>query len=82
MLIIIVLTCSSPCPPQFWAAYVPCESQFLNAVQLTIEQLDLIRRLVDQYPDHLQLAMSAAGNAVYNILLGIRLPAAGNDRQR
>ncbi|XP_018010925.1 dipeptidase 1, partial [Hyalella azteca] len=45
---------------QFWAAYVPCGSQFLNAVQLTIEQLDLIRRLVDQYPEHLQIAVSAA----------------------
>ena len=46
---------------QFWAAYVPCESQYLNAVQLTIEQLDLIRRMVDQYPDYLQLALTAEG---------------------
>ncbi|KAF2363023.1 Renal dipeptidase family [Trinorchestia longiramus] len=45
---------------QFWAAYVPCGAQFLNAVQLTIEQLDLIRRMVDEYPEHLQIAMTAA----------------------
>ncbi|KAG5334059.1 DPEP2 Dipeptidase, partial [Acromyrmex heyeri] len=28
---------------QFWAAYVPCESQHLNAVQLTLEQLTVMR---------------------------------------
>ncbi|XP_063594356.1 dipeptidase 1-like [Penaeus indicus] len=44
---------------QFWVSYVPCESQRLNAVQLTIEQIDLIKRLVDQYPDDLRLATSA-----------------------
>ncbi|XP_069997711.1 dipeptidase 1-like [Penaeus vannamei] len=44
---------------QFWVSYVPCESQKLNAVQLTIEQIDLIKRLVDQYPDDLRLATSA-----------------------
>ncbi|KAK4297643.1 hypothetical protein Pmani_029962 [Petrolisthes manimaculis] len=44
---------------QFWVSYVPCKSQKLNAVQLTIEQIDLIKRLIDQYPDHLRLATSA-----------------------
>ncbi|KAG7163820.1 Dipeptidase 3-like [Homarus americanus] len=44
---------------QFWVSYVPCESQRLNAVQLTIEQIDLIKRLIDQYPDDLRLATSA-----------------------
>ncbi|XP_049808408.1 dipeptidase 1-like [Schistocerca nitens] len=44
---------------QFWAAYVPCESQHLNAVQLTLEQIDLIRRLIDKYPDQLMFAASA-----------------------
>nr|XP_045592336.1 dipeptidase 1-like [Procambarus clarkii] len=44
---------------QFWASYVPCEAQRLNAVQLTIEQIDLIKRLIDQYPDDLRLATSA-----------------------
>ena len=46
---------------QFWSAYVPCEAQHLNAVQLTIEQLDLIHRLVEKYPEHLVLATSAQG---------------------
>ncbi|XP_071512639.1 dipeptidase 1-like isoform X2 [Panulirus ornatus] len=44
---------------QFWVSYVPCEAQRLNAVQLTIEQIDIIKRLIDQYPDHLRLATSA-----------------------
>ncbi|XP_064082548.1 dipeptidase 1-like [Macrobrachium nipponense] len=44
---------------QFWVSYVPCEAQVLNAVQLTIEQIDLIKRLIEQYPDELQLATSA-----------------------
>ncbi|XP_023703746.1 dipeptidase 1 [Cryptotermes secundus] len=44
---------------QFWAAYVPCESQHLNAVQLTLEQIDLIKRLIDKYEEHLQFASSA-----------------------
>ncbi|XP_050735427.1 dipeptidase 1-like isoform X2 [Eriocheir sinensis] len=44
---------------QFWVSYVPCESQRLNAVQLTIEQIDLIKRLIEQYPEDLRLATSA-----------------------
>ncbi|XP_071541864.1 dipeptidase 1-like [Panulirus ornatus] len=44
---------------QFWVSYVPCQAQRLNAVQLTIEQIDLIKRLIDQYPDDLRLATSA-----------------------
>ncbi|XP_068250523.1 uncharacterized protein [Palaemon carinicauda] len=44
---------------QFWVSYVPCASQTLNAVQLTIEQIDLIKRLIDQYPEDLKLATSA-----------------------
>ncbi|KAK8729305.1 hypothetical protein OTU49_008755, partial [Cherax quadricarinatus] len=44
---------------QFWVSYVPCESQTLNAVQLTIEQIDLIKRLINQYPQHLRLATTA-----------------------
>ncbi|XP_065336373.1 dipeptidase 1-like [Cloeon dipterum] len=45
---------------QFWAAYVPCESQFRDAVQLTLEQIDVIRRLTQKYEPHLTLCLSAA----------------------
>ncbi|EZA54536.1 Dipeptidase [Ooceraea biroi] len=44
---------------QFWAAYVPCESQYLNAVQLTLEQVDLIKRLIEKYSQHMQFAASS-----------------------
>ncbi|KAG5679696.1 hypothetical protein PVAND_009249 [Polypedilum vanderplanki] len=46
---------------QFWSAYAPCSSQHLDAVQLTLEQIDLIRRLVLLYPQHMALATSADG---------------------
>ncbi|XP_030572031.1 dipeptidase 1 [Drosophila novamexicana] len=46
---------------QFWSAYAPCSSQHLDAVQLTLEQIDLIRRLVLLYPHHMALVTSAAG---------------------
>ncbi|XP_054733719.1 uncharacterized protein LOC129241441 isoform X2 [Anastrepha obliqua] len=34
---------------QMWSAYVPCESLGLNAVQVAIEQIDIIRRLTEMY---------------------------------
>jgi len=40
---------------QLWTAYAPCGSQHKDAVQITLEQIDLIKRLVDLYPDYLQL---------------------------
>ena len=46
---------------QFWVSYVPCESQPLNAVQLTIEQIDLIKRLIEEYSEDLQIATTADG---------------------
>ncbi|KAF7995401.1 hypothetical protein HCN44_006508 [Aphidius gifuensis] len=44
---------------QFWVAYVPCKSQYLNAVQLTLEQVDLIKRLIDKYSDYMEFASSS-----------------------
>lgn len=46
---------------QFWVAYAPCRSSDKDAVQITIEQIDLITRLVAQYPDHMKLALTADG---------------------
>ncbi|KAK3871896.1 hypothetical protein Pcinc_022984 [Petrolisthes cinctipes] len=46
---------------QFWSAYVPCESQYLNAATQTMEQVDVIRRLVVKYPDDLQFVTTADG---------------------
>ncbi|XP_043235338.1 dipeptidase 1-like [Amphibalanus amphitrite] len=44
---------------QFWAAYVPCKSQWMDAVPLSLEQIDVVRRLVQQYPQYLTFATSA-----------------------
>lgn len=40
---------------QFWSAYVPCGAQHADAVQLTLEQIDVIKRLIDLNPRHLSL---------------------------
>jgi len=44
---------------QLWTAYAPCGSQHKDAVQITLEQIDLIKRLADQYSSHLRLAQTA-----------------------
>ncbi|XP_057661133.1 uncharacterized protein LOC130896821 [Diorhabda carinulata] len=44
---------------QFWAAYVPCDSQFKDAVQLTFEQIDVIRRFTEHYQPRLTLCTSS-----------------------
>lgn len=46
---------------QFWSAYVPCSSQHLDSVQLALEQIDLIRRLVNKHPENMVLVTTAEG---------------------
>nr|XP_029708889.1 LOW QUALITY PROTEIN: uncharacterized protein LOC109419840 [Aedes albopictus] len=48
---------------QFWAAYVPCEAQHKDAVQITLEQIDVIKRLTERYSPHLTACAS-----VYDIV--------------
>ncbi|EAT37042.1 AAEL010922-PA, partial [Aedes aegypti] len=43
---------------QFWAAYVPCEAQHKDAVQITLEQIDVIKRLTERYSPHLTACAS------------------------
>ncbi|CAH0546421.1 unnamed protein product [Brassicogethes aeneus] len=43
---------------QFWSAYVPCKAQHLDAVQITLEQIDVIKRLVDYNSQHFHLVKS------------------------
>jgi membrane dipeptidase len=45
---------------QFWSVYVPAELQGDAAVAVTIEQVDLVRRLAARYPDRMELATTAA----------------------
>lgn len=44
---------------QFWSVYVSAALDEPAAVQTTIEQIDVTRRLIDRYPDRLALALTA-----------------------
>ncbi|XP_045670855.1 dipeptidase 3-like [Ursus americanus] len=45
---------------QFWSAYAPCQTQDQDALRLTLEQIDLIRRMCASYSE-LELVTSATG---------------------
>ena len=44
---------------QFWSVYVPAELQGDQAVATTLEQIDLVHRLVARHSDALELALTA-----------------------
>ncbi len=44
---------------QFWSVYVPASMPEPEAVQATMEQIDVTERLIAQYPDDLALALTA-----------------------
>ncbi|WP_027442637.1 dipeptidase [Erythrobacter cryptus] len=44
---------------QFWSVYVPATKNEAEAVRQVLEQIDVTRRLIDRYPDDLQLATTA-----------------------
>src|SRR5216684_485036 len=45
---------------QFWSVFVPATLQGDAAVAATLEQVDLVRRMIRRYPDVLELALTAA----------------------
>jgi membrane dipeptidase len=45
---------------QFWSVWVPVTFKGFEAVQTTIEQIDLVKRLAARYPADLELALTAA----------------------
>ena len=45
---------------QFWSVYVPSALQGTTAVSATLEQIDIVHRMVARYPDRLELALTAA----------------------
>jgi Membrane dipeptidase (Peptidase family M19) len=47
---------------QLWVAYAPCGSQHKDAIQITLEQIDLIKRFVEQYQDTLEFVTTSEGN--------------------
>ncbi|XP_069811944.1 LOW QUALITY PROTEIN: dipeptidase 1-like, partial [Dendropsophus ebraccatus] len=48
---------------QFWAAYVPCATHGKDAVKRTLEQIDVIHRMCEHYPDVFVCVDSAEGIA-------------------
>ncbi|XP_072374225.1 dipeptidase 1-like isoform X2 [Scyliorhinus torazame] len=46
---------------QFWVAYVPCSAQNKDAVRQTLEQIDVIKRMVQMFPEDFQLTTTADG---------------------
>lgn len=46
---------------QFWVAYIDCNAQYKDAVAETLEQIDVIKRLVKKYPKDLQLVTTPQG---------------------
>ena len=45
---------------QFWSVYVPSSLAPLEALRAQLEQIDIARRIIDLYPNDLQLATSTA----------------------
>ena len=43
----------------FWVAYVSCASNYKDAARHTFEQIDVIHRMVDMYPDELAFCRTA-----------------------
>ena len=44
---------------QFWSVYVPVEMQGAIAVQATLEQIDIVKRMAARYPKDLEMAYTA-----------------------
>ena len=45
---------------QFWSVFVPADLQGESAVATTLEQIDLVHRLIASHPADLELALTAA----------------------
>jgi membrane dipeptidase len=45
---------------QFWSVWVPTDIKDAVAVQMTLEQIDLVKRMTAQYPSDLEMAYTAA----------------------
>lgn len=46
--------------PQFWSVNAPCETQDQDALRITLEQIDLVRRICASYSE-LELVTSVQG---------------------
>ena len=48
---------------QFWSVWIPADVTGPKAVEMTIEQIDLVKRMAANYPDVFEMAYTAAGRA-------------------
>ncbi|NXO91972.1 DPEP2 Dipeptidase, partial [Certhia brachydactyla] len=48
---------------QFWSVYVLCSAQNKDAVRLTLEQIDVVKRMCNSY-EELELVMTSQGDAL------------------
>ncbi|XP_045296025.1 dipeptidase 1 isoform X1 [Leopardus geoffroyi] len=46
---------------QFWSAYTPCDTQNKDAVKRTLEQIDIIQRMCQMYPETFACVTNSAG---------------------
>ncbi|KAM6408993.1 dipeptidase 1 [Rhynochetos jubatus] len=46
---------------QFWAAYVPCDTQNKDAVKRTLEQIDVVHRMCELYPETFACVVDSSG---------------------
>lgn len=44
---------------QFWSVYVPTNVPESESVQMTLEQIDFVYRLIDAFPEHFEIALTA-----------------------
>ncbi|XP_030811907.1 dipeptidase 1 isoform X2 [Camarhynchus parvulus] len=48
-------------PGQFWSVFVPCETQNKDAVRRTLEQMDVVQRMCDLYPETFSCVTDSSG---------------------
>ncbi|XP_052806657.1 dipeptidase 1-like [Mya arenaria] len=46
---------------QFWSCWVDCNSQYKDAVRATLDQLDVIKRFTEKYPEVFQFVTTSTG---------------------
>ncbi|XP_046538650.1 dipeptidase 1 isoform X2 [Equus quagga] len=46
---------------QFWSAYVPCDTQNKDAVRRTLEQIDVVHRMCQMYPETFVCVTNSTG---------------------
>ncbi|KAL9839731.1 LOW QUALITY PROTEIN: dipeptidase 1 [Geothlypis trichas] len=50
---------------QFWSVYVPCETQNKDAVRRTLEQMDVVQRMCDLYPETFSCVTDSSGGEAF-----------------